>query len=118
MFKDINMDNLRNVIITTNSSGKTITTDDRYFLLRNYIINYFVKDSDFFNQFKGQRIYDRTEMEKRITETIKNHIDETLKNEIKIETLIVKNKALILAFMISKSIYEKDKLLFDFEIVL
>lgn len=118
MFKDINMDDLRNVIITTNSNGKTITTDDRYSLLRNYMINYFVKDTEFFKQFKGKRIYDRIEMEKKITETIKNRIADSLKNQIKIETLIVKNKALILAFMVSKSIYEKDKLLFDFEIVL
>lgn len=118
MFKDINLDELKNTIVNSNNNGKSITTDDDYSILRNYLINYFVKDTSFGKQFKGIRIYNKTELEKTITDTIVNKIDNSLKDKIKIETLIINNKAEIFAFMINKDIFAKDKLLLDFSIVL
>lgn len=118
MFKDINLDEFKNTIVNNNENGKSITTDDEYFILRNYLINYFVKDISFGKQFKGIRIHNKIELEKTITETIYNKIDSTLKNKIRIETLIINNKAEIFAFMINKDIFAKDKLLLDFSITL
>ena len=118
MFKDINLDEFKNTIVNIGENGKTITTDDDYNLLRNYIINYFVKNNNFWKQFKNIRIYNKIELEKTITETIYNKIDSTLKNKIIIETLIINNQAEVFAFMKNKNIFGKDKLLFDFSITL
>lgn len=118
MFKDINIDELRNTIVYTNQNGKSITTDDRLSIIRNYMINYFVKNTDFWKQFKGIKIRNRIELEKTITETIHNNISEHLRSSIRIETLILNNKADIFVFMKSEDLYSKDKIVFDFSISL
>ena len=118
MLFDINLDEFNNTMITRKDGKKSMTTDTEYWQLRNYLLNRFCRNTIFWNKFKGIRIKNKIELEKRIEKAIRDYVSDEVKNKMKAVVLISGNKATILFIQLSSDIYEKDKLLFDFNITI
>ncbi len=116
MLFDLNIDELNNTIINKNSNGKTMTTDTEYWQLRNYIINRFCRNTDFWTKFKNIKRNNRTEIEKNIENAIYDRVTNEVRTKLKVCVLITGRKATIYFIQLSNNIYSKDKLLFDFKI--
>ena len=116
MLVDLNLDEFNNTIVNRNNNGKIVTTDTDYWKLRNYIINRFCRNTTFWNKFKNIRINNRTEIEKNIENAICEYVTDEVRTKLKVCVLITGRKATIYFIQLSNNIYEKDKLLFDFNI--
>lgn len=111
---DLNIDEFNKTLIVE----KSPTTDNEYWILRNYVLNKFYRDNKFWTKYKGTKIYDSVEIEKNIEKDMAAYVDEEVRQKVKFVVLINGSKASIFVFQISSNLNNKDKLIYDFDIIL
>lgn len=118
MLKDIILDEFNNTILTK-ENGITFIPNSEYWQIRNFVINRLVKRKDFWKKYFNSHIINKIELEKNIENDITKFLSDNSITNIKAVVLIKGTTAKIFLFYKSDNvIYEKDKLLFDFDITI